>query len=331
MTRVMPASTGMPSMRRRPSASRTARRSRALQQRARAPGRPARDASAAPRNRRRAPHAGSGSMPAPAPGSRQRGRPNGAGRSARRSSRARAYRPHEARGDTIAASLRTQTDRDQREVHRIVEWVATGEWEDIRYHTAGGIAKITINRPEVRNAFRPTTLFELSRAFEMARDDPEVGVIILTGEGPDAFCSGGDQRIRGDDGYSATLGSGDRDGSTSSTCRSRSGACRSRSSRWSPATRSAAATCCTSCATSPSPQTTRDSGRPARRSAASTPATGRGCSRGPSGSSAPRRSGSSAGSTTPSTRRALGPRQHRRPARAPRGGNGRGAATGCSS
>lgn len=89
-----------------------------------------------------------------------------------------------------------------------MEWVATGEWKDIRYQTAGGIAKLTINRPEVRNAFRPTTLFELTRAFEMARDDPEVGVIILTGEGPDAFCSGGDQRIRGDDGYRDAAGVG---------------------------------------------------------------------------------------------------------------------------
>jgi naphthoate synthase len=72
---------------------------------------------------------------------------------------------------------------------------------DIRYETADGIAKITICRPEVRNAFRPQTLFELQAAFEQARNDTSVGVIILTGEGPDAFCSGGDQRIRGDDGY----------------------------------------------------------------------------------------------------------------------------------
>src|SRR3989441_7340546 len=71
-----------------------------------------------------------------------------------------------------------------------------------------GIAKITINRPEVRNAFRPTTLFELSHAFNQARDDPEVGVIILTGAGTDAFCSGGDQRIRGDDGYRDPQGVG---------------------------------------------------------------------------------------------------------------------------
>jgi naphthoate synthase len=72
---------------------------------------------------------------------------------------------------------------------------------DIRYETAEGIAKITISRPEVRNAFRPQTLFELMDAFERARDDRDVGVIVLTGEGPLAFCSGGDQRVRGDDGY----------------------------------------------------------------------------------------------------------------------------------
>jgi len=75
------------------------------------------------------------------------------------------------------------------------------EWSDIRYETAEGIAKLTINRPDVRNAFRPRTLFELRDAFDLARDDPSVGVIVLTGEGPEAFCSGGDQRIRGDDGY----------------------------------------------------------------------------------------------------------------------------------
>jgi len=76
-----------------------------------------------------------------------------------------------------------------------------GQFQDIRYETAEGIARITICRPEVRNAFRPRTLFELIDAFNVARDDPEVGVVVLTGEGPDAFCSGGDQRIRGDDGY----------------------------------------------------------------------------------------------------------------------------------
>ena len=81
------------------------------------------------------------------------------------------------------------------------DWKETGDYQDISYATAESVAKITICRPEVRNAFRPQTLFELSRAFEAARDDPEVGVIILTGQGPHAFCSGGDQRIRGDDGY----------------------------------------------------------------------------------------------------------------------------------
>jgi len=80
-------------------------------------------------------------------------------------------------------------------------WKRIGEHRDIRYEVAEGIAKITICRPEVRNAFRPQTLFELSDAFNAARDDPEVGAVILTGEGPDAFCSGGDQRVRGDDGY----------------------------------------------------------------------------------------------------------------------------------
>lgn len=83
-----------------------------------------------------------------------------------------------------------------------VNWSSAGEYSDIKYELSGdGIAKITINRPEVRNAFRPQTLFQLAEAFDRARDDSEVGVIILTGEGPHAFCSGGDQRIRGDDGY----------------------------------------------------------------------------------------------------------------------------------
>jgi naphthoate synthase len=80
-------------------------------------------------------------------------------------------------------------------------WGPAGEYRDIRLEQAEGIAKITICRPEVRNAFRPQTLFELAEAFDRARDDPEVGAVILTGQGPDAFCSGGDQRIRGDDGY----------------------------------------------------------------------------------------------------------------------------------
>ena len=81
------------------------------------------------------------------------------------------------------------------------QWEQRGEFDDIIYEVAEGIARITINRPERRNAFRPQTLFELSAAFERARDDITVGAIILTGAGPDAFCSGGDQKIRGDDGY----------------------------------------------------------------------------------------------------------------------------------
>src|SRR5262244_49575 len=84
----------------------------------------------------------------------------------------------------------------------VTEWQRSAQdYTDIVYETADGIAKITINRPEVCNAFRPTTLFELSHAFNVARDDPAIGVIILTGAGDKAFCSGGDQKIRGDDGY----------------------------------------------------------------------------------------------------------------------------------
>jgi naphthoate synthase len=82
-----------------------------------------------------------------------------------------------------------------------VEWHQHGDYTDIRYETAEGIAKLTICRPEVRNAFRPKTLYELADAFERARDDPGIGVVVLTGEGTEAFCSGGDQRIRGEDGY----------------------------------------------------------------------------------------------------------------------------------
>jgi naphthoate synthase len=83
-----------------------------------------------------------------------------------------------------------------------ITWKPVRGFEDIKYDKSDdGIAKITINRPEVRNAFRPKTVKELMAAFAEARDDAEVGVIILTGEGPDAFCSGGDQRVRGEGGY----------------------------------------------------------------------------------------------------------------------------------
>ncbi len=82
-----------------------------------------------------------------------------------------------------------------------VNWIVVKEYTDIKYHKAEGIAKITINRPEVRNAFRPLTVREMMEALSDARDDAETGVIILTGEGEKAFCSGGDQRVRGDAGY----------------------------------------------------------------------------------------------------------------------------------
>jgi naphthoate synthase len=79
--------------------------------------------------------------------------------------------------------------------------VGSEKFTDVKYQVADGIAKITINRPQVRNAFRPQTLFELSEAFNLARDNDQVGVIIFTGEGSEAFCSGGDINVRGDDGY----------------------------------------------------------------------------------------------------------------------------------
>jgi naphthoate synthase len=89
----------------------------------------------------------------------------------------------------------------QEELYAPIEWRAASDYQDIRYEVGDGIAKITIDRPEARNAFRPQTLTELRDAFTVARDDTEVGAIILTGAGDEAFCSGGDQRIRGDDGY----------------------------------------------------------------------------------------------------------------------------------
>jgi naphthoate synthase len=82
-----------------------------------------------------------------------------------------------------------------------IRWEEAATFEDVLYHKAEGIAKITINRPEVRNAFRPRTVDEMSRALNDARFDDDIGVIILTGMGEKAFCSGGDQKIRGDAGY----------------------------------------------------------------------------------------------------------------------------------
>jgi naphthoate synthase len=102
------------------------------------------------------------------------------------------------------AKKRWTEEQSQRKIEPGADWrPGGGDFEDIRYELAEGIAKITIDRPDVRNAFRPQTVVELSQAFERAREDTEVGVIVLAGEGPLAFCSGGDQRVRGDSGYMA--------------------------------------------------------------------------------------------------------------------------------
>src|SRR5688572_12122254 len=82
-----------------------------------------------------------------------------------------------------------------------VAWKPVKQYDDILYQKAEGIARISINRPECHNAFRPKTTFELIDAFTLAREDPEVGVVLFTGEGGRAFCSGGDQRVRGHGGY----------------------------------------------------------------------------------------------------------------------------------
>ena len=133
-----------------------------------------------------------------------------------------------------------------------IEWESAGEFEDIRYEKAEGIAKITINRPEVRNAFRPLTVIEMQRAMEDAREDHETGVIILTGEGPEAFCSGGTRRCAGmpDTSKILTRRVAPREeslsgASTSRICTCRSGAVPSPSLRWWRGTPSAAATSCT--------------------------------------------------------------------------------------
>jgi len=96
-----------------------------------------------------------------------------------------------------------QESTQERAIRPGADWQSAGDYGDIRYETADGIAKITIDRPEVRNAFRPQTLIEVADALDRAREDLDVGVIVLTGEGPLAFCSGGDQRVRGDMGYLA--------------------------------------------------------------------------------------------------------------------------------
>ena len=92
-------------------------------------------------------------------------------------------------------------DFGSREIPHWITAPGGEEFVDIKYQMGDGIAKITINRPQVRNAFRPQTIIELIEAFHLARDNEEVGVIIFTGEGTEAFCSGGDINVRGDDGY----------------------------------------------------------------------------------------------------------------------------------
>ncbi len=105
----------------------------------------------------------------------------------------------------VAETSPAFTDPAHSSIEPGCEWVSVGEYSDIRFEVstgdAAGIAKLTINRPAKRNAFRPQTLFELADAMNRARDDASIGVIILTGQGDWAFCSGGDQMIRGDDGY----------------------------------------------------------------------------------------------------------------------------------
>jgi naphthoate synthase len=117
-----------------------------------------------------------------------------------------------AAGPRVLTDRQTREDRlpqrhkdapPEQELYAPIEWRSAAEYGDIRYDIAGGIAKITIDRPEVHNAFRPQTLIEVSEALELAREDTEVGVVILTGKGQKAFCSGGDQTVRGDSGYLA--------------------------------------------------------------------------------------------------------------------------------
>ena len=143
-------------------------------------------------------------------------------------------------------SCQSPMETAERAIRPAADWRPAGDYEDIRYETADGIAKVTINRPEVRNAFRPETLIEISDALERAREDTAVGVVVLTGEGPLAFCSGGDQRVRGDTGY---VPSGAKVGRFHVTDLHADAAASCRSWRWWPATRWAAATCYTWSAT----------------------------------------------------------------------------------
>ncbi len=110
-----------------------------------------------------------------------------------------------AKAPKMAAGKAGTKSKKSMDVNPIIskeKWITIKKFQDIRYEkTSDGVAKITINRPEVRNAFRPQTVFELKEAFEHAREDGSIGVIVLTGEGPMAFCSGGDQKVRGHAGY----------------------------------------------------------------------------------------------------------------------------------
>ena len=197
-----------------------------------------------------------------------------------------------------------------------MDWLASGEYTDIRYETAEGIAKITIARPEVRNAFRPLTVRELIRAFEAARDDPAVGVVVLTGEGPLAFCSGGDQSIRGDDGYTDEGGVGRLNVLDLQVQIRR---------HPKPVVAMVAGyaiggghvlhvVCDLTIAAD-----NAVFGQTGPGSARSTAATAWGCSRAPWGRSGRRRSGSCAASTTRRQALQMGTREHRRSARAARG------------
>lgn len=102
--------------------------------------------------------------------------------------------------------MSSSTSSPNTEATPSIDWVEIRSTDDIRYHKAEGIAKITINRPRVRNAFRPRTVMEMREALEDAREDPQIGVILLTGEGKDAFCSGGDQSVRREAGYADETG-----------------------------------------------------------------------------------------------------------------------------
>src|SRR5215218_6334858 len=153
-----------------------------------------------------------------------------------------------------------------------IQWESAGKFEDIRYEKAEGIAKITINRPEVRNAFRPLTVIEMQRALDDAREDQETGVIILTGEGPTPSARAGIRRYEEtpDTSKIPTRPVAPREeslsgASTSRTCTYRSGVAPNLSLRWWQDTPSAVATSCTWCATSPSLLITRSSGRSAQR------------------------------------------------------------------